>query len=290
MAHIESKPLPGTNPTLDSETFLRSAAAGTLVGYLAAVAMTAAATFIAVAVDTEVTIPNLSLIFVVPVIVAGLSFGLGPSLCSAVLGALAFNYFLTEPRYTLVVDDPANIWAIALLFLVGLIVSAVAFTSGRRAIDAAWLKRQAIVLQGYSRDVAPTRDPKAIVTATSRALAALFEVPAVVILMPKGEVDSVSKAGDIDLGEADLEAARSSLAAGVGARAGVYPDLASRFDFWPVATASGQNAVLGLAFDPDNRPAAPERAVDVVAAVLALALDRRYPEASSGPSLPHQLK
>ena len=71
------------------------------------------------------------------------------------------------------------------------------------------------------------------------------------------------------------------MAAGAGARAGVYPDLASHFDFWPVKTASGQNAVVGLAFDPDNRPAAPERAVDVVAALLALALDRRYLKTSS---------
>ncbi len=73
--------------------------------------MTGVATAVAVGVDSKVTIPNLSLIFVVPVIIAGVSLGLGPSLCSAILGAIAFNFFLTEPRYTLVVDDPANIWA-----------------------------------------------------------------------------------------------------------------------------------------------------------------------------------
>ncbi|WP_352509179.1 DUF4118 domain-containing protein [Mesorhizobium sp. M0048] len=52
----------------------------------------------------------------------------------AILGALAYNFFLTEPRHTLIVDDPANIWAIGLLFVVGLVVSGVAFTSRRRAI------------------------------------------------------------------------------------------------------------------------------------------------------------
>src|SRR5882724_7237944 len=65
--------------------------------YLASFAMTAAATIMAVGVDTKVSIPNLSLVFVIPVIIAGVSLGLGPSLCSAVLGALAFNFFLTEP-------------------------------------------------------------------------------------------------------------------------------------------------------------------------------------------------
>ena len=129
--------------------------------------MTAAATVVAVGVDRAVTIPNLSLIFVVPVIIAGVAFGLGPSVCSALLGALAYNFFLTEPRYTLVVDDPADIWAIGLLFLVGLIVSGVAFTSRRRATDAALLRRQATVLQGYSRDVVAADNTKAICAITS---------------------------------------------------------------------------------------------------------------------------
>mgnify|MGYP001036439218 CR=1 FL=1 len=60
--------------------------------------MTAFATIVAVGVGTEVKIPNLSLLFVMPVIIAGVGFGLGPSICSAILGALAYNFFLTEPR------------------------------------------------------------------------------------------------------------------------------------------------------------------------------------------------
>jgi hypothetical protein len=48
--------------------------------------MTAVATAVAVGVDSKLTIPNLSLVFVVPVIIAGVSLGLGPSLCSAILG------------------------------------------------------------------------------------------------------------------------------------------------------------------------------------------------------------
>ena len=119
-------------------------------------------------------------------IIAGVSLGLGPSLCSAILGALAFNFFLTEPRYSLAVDDPANIWAIGLLFVVGLIVSGVAFTSRRRATEAALLRRQATVLQGYSRDVVAADNTKAIVSITSQALAALFQVPVVVMLVTEG--------------------------------------------------------------------------------------------------------
>jgi K+-sensing histidine kinase KdpD len=251
-------------------------AASEVMRYLASIAMTAAATIMAVGVDIKVSIPNLSLVFVIPVIIAGVSLGLGPSLCSAVLGALAFNFFLTEPRYSLAVDDPANIWAIGLLFVVGLIVSGVAFTSRQRATEAGLLRRQTTVLQGYSRDVVAADNTKAIVSITSQALAALFQVPVVVMLVREGRVVFLERVGDVEPQEAELEAARSSLATGTVMRSGVYPNLTSRFDFWPVETAEGQNAVIGLAFDPDERPAAPDTLVNIVMPVLALVLDRQH--------------
>ena len=66
------------------------------------------------------------------------------------------------------------------------------------------------------------------------------------------------------------------MATGTVVRGGIYPDLASRFDFWPVETAEGQNAVIGLEFDPDERPSAPDALVNVVGSVLALVLDRQH--------------
>ena len=272
---VESKLRQDIMPTPDADPLL-GPVASELARYLASIAMTAAATIMAVGIDSKVTIPNLSLIFVIPVIVAGVGLGLGPSLCSAILGALAFNFFLTEPRYSLAVDDPANIWAIGLLFVVGVIVSAVAFTSGRRAAEAALARRQATVLQAYCRDIVAADSTKAIVSVTSQTLAALFQVPVVVMLVTEGRVDSVEQVGDLEPQEAELEAARSALATGTVVRSGVYPNLASRFDLWPVETAEGQNAVVGLAFDPDERPSAPDAQVDIVVRILALVLDRQH--------------
>ncbi|HEY9213326.1 MAG TPA: DUF4118 domain-containing protein [Ancylobacter sp.] len=278
MADIDSKLQQEIAPAPEAAPLLGPAATE-LIGYLAAIAMTAVATLAAVAADSRVTIPNLSLVFVVPVVVAGVGLGLGPSLCSAVLGALAFNFFLTEPRYSLAVDDAANIWAIGLLLVVGVIVSGVAFTSRQRATEAALLRRQANVLRGYSRDVVAAGNAQAILTVTAQALAALFQVPVVVMLMAEGRVVALRQVGDVEPREAELEAARSALATGTVVRGGVYPDLASRFDFWPVQTAAGQNAVIGLAFDPDERPPLPDAPVDVVGRMLGLVLDREQARA-----------
>lgn len=245
--------------------------------YLASVTMTAVATVLAIAVDSRVSIPN-PLVFVVPVIVAGLSFGLGPSICSAISGALAFNFFLTEPRHSLAIDDPSNIWAMALLFAVGLIVSGVAATSHRRASEVSDLRKQATLLQDFSRDVAKARDAEAIALLASQTLAALFQVPAVAMLLTEGKVNSIKPTGDARLDEAELEAARSSLASGSLVRGGVYPYLDSRYDFWPVLTDGGQDGAIGLAFDPNDRPPTPDVHVMVVARLMALTLDRERVE------------
>jgi len=197
VADVESKLRQDITPAPEADS-LFGPVASELVRYLASIAMTAAATVVAIGVDSKVTIPNLSLVFVVPVIVAGVSLGLGPSLCSAILGALAFNFFLTEPRYSLAVDDAANIWAIGLLVVVGLIASGVAFTSRQRATEAALLRRQANVLQGYGRDVVAADSTNAVVSITSQALAALFKVPVVVMLVTEGRVVFLERVGDVE--------------------------------------------------------------------------------------------
>ena len=256
---------------------LRLSSAPIAVRYLAAVVMIAFATAIAAGLDSKVTtIPNLSLVYVIPVVVAAVAFGLGPSLCSAVLGALAYNFVFTEPRYTLMVDDPANVWAIGLLFVVGCIASGVASVARRRADDAALLIRQATILQLYSHDVVGADDAKEIVSLAATTLEVLFHVPVTVMLMSETVVTFIERRGKIGPLDVEMEAAQSSLTTCRSVPAGVYPFDASRFDFWPVSTPTGQWAVIGLAFDRDERPSKPATLVETVGSVLALALDRQH--------------
>jgi len=255
--------------------------------YFSAAAMTVLATLVAVAFDSQVTIPNISLIFVLPVIVCAVIFGLGSSLCAAILGALAYNFFLTEPRYSLMVDDAANVWAIALLFVVACIASAVASTARHRADDAARMRRQASILQHYGRDVVAAGDTRSIASVTANALEKLFSVPVVVMLMTETMAEVIERRGRIEPIKADMDAARSALTSGHTIPAGLYPFSASRFDFWPIAPAWGQQAVIGLAFDPDERPDKPAILAETVGSVFALALDRQHLHKGFGKKSPH---
>lgn len=255
---------PGFGPAMSS-----------IMQYLATFVLTVLASAIAVGVESRIAIPNVSMVYVVPVVIAGAAFGVGPSLFAALLGALSFNYFLTEPRYTLTVDDPANIWAIVLLFLVGLIVSGVAFVSSRKASEAAEWQRRAEILQRFSAEIAAAGSLRQITSSTSIALAALFAAPAVMMVLQEGQLHPMEGAGSAALTKAELEAAASALSARNAVHAGVYPDLESRFDFWPVVAGGHAIAVIGVAFPPDERPALAGLSIDVVRGVLALAISRQ---------------
>src|SRR5439155_16631452 len=74
-----------------------------VVGYVAALALTALATVGAILVEQTLATPNLSLIFVLPVVIGAAAYGWGPAALAAVAGALCFNFFLIEPRYTFAV-------------------------------------------------------------------------------------------------------------------------------------------------------------------------------------------
>ena len=95
-----------------------------------------------------------------------------------------------------------------------------------------------------------------------------------VILVAEGKAVSIERDGDIEPQETEIEVALSSLATGLFSPAGVYPALASRFDFWPVAMAQGKGAAIGLAFRRYERPSAPSTLVDIVGRLLWMALER----------------
>lgn len=247
-----------------------------VLGYSLSLVLVAGATFAAVVVDQVVRTPNLSLIFVLPVVIAAVSFGWGPALAAALAGDLAFNFFLIEPRYTLRVDDPANVWALALLLVTAAIVSAVAAQSRRRAQLAWRAADHAIALQSLARSLVAAPDRQVIAASVAETLARLFKAPVVVLFAEGDELALAALAQGAVLSVADKEAARWALASRMPTRGGVYPVEAADYDFWPVLTQKRQQAVLGLRISGGaaGRPAEPERLVEIVSGYLAVALDR----------------
>ncbi|HTX48289.1 MAG TPA: DUF4118 domain-containing protein [Caulobacteraceae bacterium] len=232
--------------------------------------MVAATVVVAGAVQAGLQIHGLTLFFVLPVVISATSFGWGPSITATIAGVLAYDFFFTEPKFSLAIASPADICDAALLFVIAAIVSAVAAQGRRRAVAARRAAEQADALRALAHAVVQRRPEAEVASAAAAALQRAFDATAVVFGERDGRLTLIARAGAPRLGEADEAAARAAAASGVPVRAGAYPAEEAGFDFWPVAGA-GRNLVVGVDAVGASRPARSEALIDLVIAYLAAA-------------------
>jgi len=242
--------------------------------YLVSLLLTVAATLIAFVVEHLISAPNLTLIYVVPVVIAGAAFGWWPSLAAVFASVLAFDFFFTVPYFSFQIDNPSDIWAAILLLVTAGIVTSVAAESRRRALAAEQAAEQAAALQALAQVVIAARPHGEVLQAAATALNRIFRTPAVIFLQDGETLRVAATAGRPQITRAEEEAARGSLQDQLHTRAESYPFERSEFEFWPVKAPGGRGCILGLDFGRNGaeRPPTPERLVDVVAAYLATTL------------------
>ena len=243
------------------------------VGYGLSLLFVGAAIVMAFVVEHIVPTPNLSLVFVVPVIIAALSFGWGPSLLSAVLSVGLMDFLFVEPRMSLRVASPADLWSLGLLLVVAAIASMVGSQSRGRAVAAHKAARQAEALQTLAHGVITAEPHVILVKMAAGALGDIFNAPAVILEEKAGKLWPAASSGAAHLSQADTEAAHWALANGQPTRGETYPFHQSEFDFWPVQSAGPRRLVLGvkLTGHADGRPEVPDRHIELVAAYLTAA-------------------
>lgn len=249
-----------------------------ILQYGATLLLVAVAAIIAVVAGQFVPGPGLTLIFVLPVVIAGAWLGWGPSLVATAGGVLVFDFFFTQPYYSLRIDDPAEIWAASLLLMIASVVGAVAWQSRRRAFEARRVADQAEGLYALAHAVIQGRPGIAVATAT--ALGRIFTAPAAVLHEENGRLDVVASSNGATLSKADVQAAEDALQQERPMRAQVYPHDASRFDVWPVNAGGRGRYVLAVDFlrSIHERPENTDRVLEIVAAYLASREENPSPE------------
>jgi K+-sensing histidine kinase KdpD len=244
--------------------------------YALAALFVALATALAFLAQQLIAAPNLTLVYVVPVVVAAARFGWGPSLFAVIAGVAAFDFFFTAPYYSFAIADPSNIWAAALLLVVAMIVTSVAAESRRRAIEADRAAERAGALQALAHVVIEDAPRREALQSAATALNRIFLAPAAVFMEQDGRVRAVASAGTTGIAPADEEAARGALTSHIATRGESYPYDRTYFDMWPISTASGLRCVLAVDFAhaDEARPSSPDRFVDAVAVYLAASMGK----------------
>ena len=123
-------------------------------GYIAALATVTVCTAVCWSVFEllpEISVVNLSMIYLAGIVVVAARRGRGPSIMAALLGALAFNFFFTEPYYTFAVRDTQYVFTLAVMVVTGLVISTLTSRLTFQAALSRRRERQSAALGELSR-------------------------------------------------------------------------------------------------------------------------------------------
>lgn len=218
--------------------------------------------------------PTLALLYIGAVMASALSFGLLPSLFSAVAATLAFNFFFMPPLYRFTVADPANIITLIVFLGIAILLSGLAARSRLLAERARRRESDTATLYAFAAKLAGVRLLDDLLWAVAHQLALMLK-RGVVLLMPDEEGHLLVRSGyppDDRLTEAERAAAQWSWDQGRPAGRGTDTLPGAERCFLPLRTISGSVAVVGL--DGPAPAGDMRRLLDALCDQAAVAIER----------------
>jgi two-component system sensor histidine kinase KdpD len=137
------------------------------LGYAAAVALVVGTTAVGAAARAVLDVPDVEMLYVLVVLASAVFLGRGPSIASAAVGVLAYDFFFVPPTYTLNVADPRYLFTFAMMFGIGLVVSSLADRAREAAVRAESEALRGTLLSSVSHDL---RTPLAAITGAATTL------------------------------------------------------------------------------------------------------------------------
>ena len=245
--------------------------------YLWATAAVAGASAIAFVISREFPVGSLSLVFLVFVLLVATRFGLWPSIYASLLSFLSYNFFFTEPYYTLHIADRGVVLTLFLFLVVAVVTGNLAARLRLQVAIQRRIAQRTTNLYEFSRKIASAASFDDIVWAAVHHVASTLQCRSLV-LRP-GDDSSLSIAGsyppDDQLDARDWGAAKWAWQHGEPAGWGSQTLPSSRWLFLPLKTAQGPLAVLGVSFEGSKQfDSESRRLLDTLVDQVALAIER----------------
>ena len=222
---------------------------------------------------------SVGMLFVIPVLLSAVSFGLRPALFTAFVSVMSYNFFFLPPLYTFTIADPNNWVSFAVLFLVAITAGILAARVRAQADLAAARAAIAGELFRFTGKLAGSARLDDILWAASFQIASMLKTN-VVILLP----DPATKRLEIRVGyppedELDVQdLAAASWCWEKGKAAGRHAETlpGTKRLFLPMRTGEGLVGVIGLQRLDDKALLTPEerRLLDALIDQTALAIER----------------
>jgi two-component system sensor histidine kinase KdpD len=246
--------------------------------YLWATLAVMTATGIAFVISREFPVASLALVFLVSVLLTAIRFGLWPSIYASVLSFLAYNFFFTQPYYSLNIADRGVVLTLFLFLVVAVLTGNLAARLRRQVAIQRHIAQRTANLYQFSRKIASAASFDDIIWAAVHHVASTLRCRSLV-LRPS-EDNGLSIAGSYppedQLEVRDWGAAKWAWQHGEPAGWGSQTLPSSKWLFLPLKTAQGPLAVLGVSFEGSNKQIDSEsrRLLDALVDQVALAIER----------------
>ena len=232
---------------------------------------------VALLVDRVFPVESLSLFFLVGVLVVAARFGLWPSIYASLLSFLGYNFFLTEPYYTLHIADQNVVLALFLFLAVAIVTGNLAARLRAQARAQRAIAKRTANLFEFSRRVASVASLDDVVWAAVHHVASTLQC-ASLILTPDRSGRLVIVGGyppEDHLDAKDWGAANWAWDKGEAAGWTSQTLPAASWLFLPMKSAEKKRGVLGVRFD-GRQTMTPEerRLLDSLVDQVAIAIER----------------
>ncbi len=236
----------------------------------------ALATFFAVGLERLTPLPNVSLIFLVAVLVCAMRFGLASAIAASVLSSLAYNFFFIDPRYSFTIAEPYEILSLIIFLAVSFITGTMAARL-KRHMEASRERAQVTeALFDFSAKLSAARGSEDVLQLLAHQVAQIVKGKCIV-LTTTGDALSIKASWppEDQLATTDLAAARWSLEKREPAGRGTGTLPTARYEFRPFGSASSLG-VVGFEHDGeiDMLPAETAATLQSFLEQAAIALER----------------
>ena len=197
-----------------------------------------AATGFAWLAEQWVGLTDLSMIFIVAVVVVAARTRMSAAILAAILCFLAYNFFFIEPRYTLIIAAPWGITTVVLFLLTALVAGRLAAQLRMQVLTLRAANNQASVLQHLGRQLSAAADLEQVLQAGRSTLERAFGATAMLQV-------GASQSSPTGLQLAQLDRAAADWALSHGQPAGRHTQTLAGAAWWFLPLL-GNDQVIGV--------------------------------------------
>jgi K+-sensing histidine kinase KdpD len=163
------------------KTWWQSSIAANAIPLVATLALVWLATISLVVVNYFVPFNLVSLLYMLPVVVAATQWGVIPGILAAVAGAAAADFFFYPPLYTFWIRDPQDVIDLILFLLIALVTSSLAARLKNEAVNLRRREREIAELHAFSQGLATCLTSRDLIFAVQDYLSNALRSRAVLI-------------------------------------------------------------------------------------------------------------